>query len=158
MASRRYLLNHLRKTMWTIGAIMLDSVTGDNNPPNDGTIYARYADFVSDRTCKAISTQIAKTLESTWIRHRTDAKVSDRSLIHVDPMFFSALADTALTSSSLAFQWLNTELQLQLVWENINSNLWSLSKAWLNEYVIWTNIIRNLKLLFWWQFPTQQWL
>ena len=57
-------------------------------------VFARFANWDSS-TCSIVSknftTQIAKTLGSTLIWHRSDAKVSDRCLIDVDPRVFPGM-------------------------------------------------------------------
>ena len=45
--------------------------------------------------------QIIKVLGSTSIRHRFDAKVSDRCLIHVNPMVFAIWVSALLSTSNL---------------------------------------------------------
>ena len=49
----------------------------------------------------APETHLVKTIESTWIRHRSDAEVSNRCLIDVDPGVFAIWGTSFSISGSM---------------------------------------------------------
>ena len=92
-----------------------------------------------------------KAIRSTSIRHRSDAKVSDRCWIYVDPWVFS-LWDTALILQDRSYFFCSSSTYFPICDPLIITSI-SLLKYW---WPIWWKSIQHIRINIWQEYWTLQ--